>query len=528
MRAITFLCFLFLIKSSLAFRCEVVSVLYNDDFEVGVRTLGQSLNDTNPYLHKTLLVTDDVSEWAIKRLRDQGGWNIEKATKLRNPHADEPGARSRLEFVFTKISIWNMEQFDRVIYLDADTLVTESIYELCQCEARICAVTRDVYFNAGVMVITPSKRLFNEMVSLYETTDSYNQGEQGFLNLVFPEFQRCSYLDTRSLESYAPEAYRFQKASISSFIEREDRLHRCYRLPALYNGDFGLYVARGDRWEVDPLFDLEHPKIIHYTLGPFKPWSWPSYLVGGEAYGEWFSTYKQTVSDSEFNRRCAAVVFLVILNHLIFVGGCRLIMERYFKGRTLTITFMKPTPSSYENNAIAEFIALIGFQLVGLTIASGISTWFDPSLHPLCSFIELWCNYLVIAGTTLVFYQTLDRRTLKAFVIMNLIFTLWVFAVLFIVVNYFSGVTCRVLALLLVGSVVIAANARFAIVRLRRRLFAPREPPKSEEGVYTDSRGNTITVARLSLVEGEVLPLSDKTPIGEYWRGSPEREEKEK
>jgi len=122
------------------------------------------------------------------------------------------------------------------------------------------------------MTLTPSSELHDNLLSLYQSTESYNQGEQGFLNLVFPEFQQCPYFDPRSAKiREARQSQHFSLTSISEKVEKDSEIERCYRLPPFYNGDFGLYVVRGDRWEVDPIFKRSHPKIIHYTMGPIKP-----------------------------------------------------------------------------------------------------------------------------------------------------------------------------------------------------------------------------------------------------------------
>jgi hypothetical protein len=40
-------------------------------------------------------------------------------------------------------------------------------------------------------------------------------------------------------------------------------------LPSRYNADIGLYVFNSNRWLLEGQL-----KVVHYTLGSFKPWSW--------------------------------------------------------------------------------------------------------------------------------------------------------------------------------------------------------------------------------------------------------------
>lgn len=42
------------------------------------------------------------------------------------------------------------------------------------------------------------------------------------------------------------------------------------RLPTKYNADIGLYLLNSNKWMIPE----SQIKIIHYTLGPFKPWNW--------------------------------------------------------------------------------------------------------------------------------------------------------------------------------------------------------------------------------------------------------------
>ena len=85
--------------------------------------------------------------------------------------------QSRLVFVYTKLLIVEMEdEYDRIVFLDADTLVLENIDELFECEP-FCAVMRhSELLNSGVVVITPSRELFNHMHDLIGELDSYTGG----------------------------------------------------------------------------------------------------------------------------------------------------------------------------------------------------------------------------------------------------------------------------------------------------------------------------------------------------------------
>lgn len=62
------------------------------------------------------------------------------------------------------------------------------------------------------------------------------------------------------------------------------------RLPTVFNADIGLFVVASNRWML-PRSSLY---VMHFTLGPFKPWLWwsswlvredPTWQVGGRTWG---------------------------------------------------------------------------------------------------------------------------------------------------------------------------------------------------------------------------------------------------
>lgn len=88
----------------------------------------------------------------------------------------------------TKLNIWNLIQFKKVVYVDADAIVVENIDELFAIESTFAA-SPDIFppdkFNAGVLVIEPDSSVFRDMVTLVGVLPSYDGGDTGFLNSYF-------------------------------------------------------------------------------------------------------------------------------------------------------------------------------------------------------------------------------------------------------------------------------------------------------------------------------------------------------
>lgn len=65
---------------------------------------------------------------------------------------------------------------DAVVYLDADTIVVQSIEDLFKC-GKFCAnLKHSERLNSGVMVLEPSETLFNDMMRKVNTLYSYTGG----------------------------------------------------------------------------------------------------------------------------------------------------------------------------------------------------------------------------------------------------------------------------------------------------------------------------------------------------------------
>lgn len=196
-----------------------------------------------------VLVSDGVSNFA-KNLLHADGWIIEMISLLANPNQIRP---TRFWGVYTKLKIFNMTNYKKVVYLDADTIVLKNIDDLFQCSKFCGNLKHSERMNSGVMVVEPSAKVFNDMISKVTTLPSYTGGDQGFLNSYFSGFANARLFDP----------------NLSSDVRKSRPKPEMERLSTLYNADVGLY-ALANKWMVDE----KELRVIHYTLGPLKPWDW--------------------------------------------------------------------------------------------------------------------------------------------------------------------------------------------------------------------------------------------------------------
>ncbi len=232
----------------------VTTLSNGDGYVPGVEALGRSLDRTGTRHPKVVLVTPDVPSVARALLSSQG-WLIRSVDPIRSPNEDMQRLFERFANTFTKLRAFGLTEFSKVVLLDADTIVIENIDELFERPAPAAApdFLLPDHFNSGVMVVDPSKLTFERMMEHLFVSDSYDGGDQGFLNSFYPDW-------------YA--------------------LPAGHRLPSGYNMHHFIYQ-----------FLRAHPglskyvegraKIIHYTVQ--KPWRSKPTLTGGSE--KWWGMY---------------------------------------------------------------------------------------------------------------------------------------------------------------------------------------------------------------------------------------------
>ena len=225
-----------------------------DAYVPGVEALGRSLVASGSREVKIVMVTSDVREPARERLARQG-WIIRPIEALARPSQGDSALLPRFENVYSKLRAWELTDVEKVVFLDADTVVVQNVDDLFD-RPEITAAPDFLMpdrFNSGVMVLEPSAATFERMVSALEHAESYDGGDQGFLNTFFAGW-------------YAMPAE--------------------HRLPVGYNLFHFIFQFIHGHAGLRHTLEKE-AKIIHYAVQ--KPWHAAPQLTGGSA--TWWSMY---------------------------------------------------------------------------------------------------------------------------------------------------------------------------------------------------------------------------------------------
>ncbi|KAH7720152.1 UVT-5 protein [Aphelenchoides avenae] len=216
-----------------------VTLATNDGYAVGALVLAHSLRKVGTVHKIHVLITDGVSS----RVRDQLSAVFDEVSVVNVLDSNDPEnlsltGRPDLGVTFTKLHCWRLTQYEKAVFLDADTLVVRNSDELF--ERPQIAAAPDIgwpdCFNTGVFVFVPSIETYRELLNFALTHGSFDGGDQGLLNEFFgdwwslPPAHRLPFIYNVSRAityTYAPALKRFaDQIKIVHFLGREKPWHR--------------------------------------------------------------------------------------------------------------------------------------------------------------------------------------------------------------------------------------------------------------------------------------------------------------
>lgn len=183
------------------------------------RSPPRSLKATQSTVKRCVLVTDEVTAGMVRRLT--GVYDeVISVQQLDSGDAHRLALLKRPELgvTFTKLHLWKLTQYAKVVFLDADVLVLQNIDDLV--DKPELSAAPDVgwpdCFNSGVFVAQPSMQTFEALEAKATSAHhgSFDGGDQGILNDFFPNWNRISFLynvTPSAFYSYAPAFKRFNK-----------------------------------------------------------------------------------------------------------------------------------------------------------------------------------------------------------------------------------------------------------------------------------------------------------------------------
>ncbi len=193
-----------------------VTLVSNEDYALAAKALARSLVMTDAQWPLTVIAPRGVS--GLDELSSLG-CRIQPVDPLalsddfrdrhsrRSQHAAAPFTKGNKPVFhdpldnFAKLRLWELEEYDRVVFLDADLIAIQNIDRLFGYPEFVAAP--NVYesledfhrMNSGVFVAKPDRRTFEEMLVRLDQPDVFwRRTDQTFLQTYFPEWHGLPYI----------------------------------------------------------------------------------------------------------------------------------------------------------------------------------------------------------------------------------------------------------------------------------------------------------------------------------------------
>jgi len=213
-----------------------ITLLTQPDYLTGVQTLHKSLRLSGSRYPLVVMVTENIEPAIAAQLKAEGCVIV--AVSALNPQSDlaHHYASARFSEVWTKLRAWQLTDYQRLVFLDADMLVLQNMDELfdielpingiaachaCRCNPNNIATYPqswvpencfyswqdrqqpapehlDAYLNAGFLVLTPDAEVFKQLerkIAAIDDLSRYQFSEQDLLNEFFDgRWKALSYI----------------------------------------------------------------------------------------------------------------------------------------------------------------------------------------------------------------------------------------------------------------------------------------------------------------------------------------------
>lgn len=150
-----------------------VTLLSSDDYLKPVLILNRNLKELNSMYPLYVMVTDEIKPETIKYLeKEQVQYQIVPTIT----YSDKTIAATpsiRLQKTASKINIFNLEQFDRVVYMDADGFFIKTIDELFEYPDGALYNENGTAFT-NLFVCDPQNHSFNLYYTLLKNTNMWD------------------------------------------------------------------------------------------------------------------------------------------------------------------------------------------------------------------------------------------------------------------------------------------------------------------------------------------------------------------
>ncbi|KAI9481250.1 MAG: nucleotide-diphospho-sugar transferase [Benjaminiella poitrasii] len=232
-----------------------VTLVATDAYAAGALVLFHKLKEFGSKRDLVCLITANISS-RVQEMLSKSCTKVIMVDLLRSTDIANLAllGRPELDITFTKIHLWRLIEYSKVVFLDADCFPLKSdvdqLFNYPSLSAAPDAGWPDC-FNSGVFVTEPSEGTYQDLIQLASEKGSFDGGDQGLLNTYFSAWSTLpshrlpfTFNTTPTAQyGYAPAHNQFgQNISVFHFIG-ENKPWKYQRFAD------GRVLPLGDTWE---------------------------------------------------------------------------------------------------------------------------------------------------------------------------------------------------------------------------------------------------------------------------------------
>ena len=214
-----------------------VTVLSTNDYYKGVLALFESLKQTNPKYNNFIIIINENIDKNIINILLNKGYIVIKKDKIESSFVENISYK-HWNNTFDKFNIFDLTEYNKIVYLDSDMYICKNIDELFDMPNMSAAIAGKTYYkewdciNSGLMVIEPKKGILEGLKELlYSKELNKHIGDQDIIE---------KYFDWHNKNLEISEKYNLFAFLIDYYINNYD-------------------------------YNIDNIKIIHF-IGSIKPW----------------------------------------------------------------------------------------------------------------------------------------------------------------------------------------------------------------------------------------------------------------
>ena len=173
-------------------KCAYVTLLSTNEYYPGVVAMFESLKLTKPKYHDFVVIINETINRDIINKLEKRGYLVIKKDKIDFSSIVSNNSFTYWINTFDKLHIFELTEYDKIIYLDSDLFIVKNIDDLFDMPHLSGAISgKECYnewdgINSGLMVIVPEEGILTKLLNVISTHKfDKDIGDQDIINYYY-------------------------------------------------------------------------------------------------------------------------------------------------------------------------------------------------------------------------------------------------------------------------------------------------------------------------------------------------------